>query len=267
MMMSSRGRMYLLLLMVAGIGMAAVMLKDRSTARMGPEEGGAAIANEVDHEAPRRNRLANEKSPYLLQHAGNPVDWFPWGEEAFAKARAEDKPIFVSIGYSTCHWCHVMERESFENERIAAILNQKFVSIKVDREERPDIDDVYMKFVTASTGGGGWPMSVWLAPSLEPFLGGTYFPPDQFEQLLQRIADAWQADRERVAQTAASAADFLRRQSRAVGASSGSRLSESVLEQGVRDEFGAVSLSLAHCVSGSFKVTSGRPCSERLAHR
>ena len=126
------------------------------------------------------NRLTGEKSPYLLQHAHNPVDWYPWGPEAFDKAaRREDKPIFLSIGYSTCHWCHVMERESFENEAIAAILNRDFVSIKVDREERPDVDRIYMTFVQATTGGGGWPMSVWLTPDLKPFFGGTYFPPEQ----------------------------------------------------------------------------------------
>jgi uncharacterized protein YyaL (SSP411 family) len=123
------------------------------------------------------NRLAGEKSPYLLQHAHNPVDWFPWGEAAFARARAERKPIFLSIGYSTCHWCHVMERESFENEAVARALNQDFVSIKVDREERPDVDKIYMTFVQATTGAGGWPMSVFLTPDLKPFYGGTYFPP------------------------------------------------------------------------------------------
>src|SRR5450432_3735616 len=117
---------------------------------------------------PHTNRLAHEKSPYLLQHAHNPVDWYPWGEEAFAKARAEDKPIFLSIGYSTCHWCHVMERESFENESIAEVLNRNFVAVKVDREERPDVDRIYMSFVQATTGGGGWPMNVFLTPSLEP---------------------------------------------------------------------------------------------------
>ncbi len=108
------------------------------------------------------NRLAREKSPYLLQHAHNPVDWYPWGAEAFEKARREDRPIFLSVGYSTCHWCHVMEHESFENEEIAKLMNDNFVSIKVDREERPDIDQVYMTFVQATTGGGGWPMNVWL---------------------------------------------------------------------------------------------------------
>ena len=124
------------------------------------------------------NRLASEKSPYLLQHAHNPVDWFPWGEEAFARARAEDKPVFLSIGYSTCHWCHVMERESFENPAVADLLNRHFVSIKVDREERPDVDRIYMTFIQATTGQGGWPLNVFLTPDRKPFYGGTYFPPE-----------------------------------------------------------------------------------------
>ncbi len=150
------------------------------------------------------NRLLREKSPYLLQHAYNPVDWYPWGEEAFAKARAEDKPIFLSIGYSTCHWCHVMERESFENEATAEILNQHYVPIKVDREERPDVDRIYMTYVQATTGGGGWPMSVWLTPELKPFLGGTYFPPDNrygrpgFPAVLEYVAEKWKSDRARI---------------------------------------------------------------------
>src|SRR3989441_8646860 len=148
------------------------------------------------------NRLARERSPYLLQHANNPVDWFPWGDDAFSKARAEDKPIFLSIGYSTCHWCHVMEHESFENDAVASVLNELFVSIKVDREERPDVDKVYMTFVQATTGSGGWPMSVWLTPDLKPFLGGTYFPPQDrggrpsFRNILARIADGWKNDRD-----------------------------------------------------------------------
>jgi uncharacterized protein YyaL (SSP411 family) len=147
------------------------------------------------------NRLALEKSPYLLQHAHNPVDWFPWGEEAFAKARAENKPIFLSVGYSTCHWCHVMEHESFESTAIAAFLAENFVSIKVDREERPDVDHVYMTFVQATAGQGGWPMSVWLTPALQPFFGGTYFPPTDvpgrpgFITVLRRIAELWRSDR------------------------------------------------------------------------
>ncbi len=150
------------------------------------------------------NRLAQEKSPYLLQHADNPVDWLPWGEEAFAKARAENKPIFLSIGYSTCHWCHVMAHESFEDEATAAIMNREFVNIKVDREERPDVDRVYMTFIQATSGHGGWPMSVWLTPELKPFAGGTYFPPEDrygqpgFKSVLQRIAAAWKNDHAKI---------------------------------------------------------------------
>ncbi|HEY7369577.1 MAG TPA: thioredoxin domain-containing protein [Thermoanaerobaculia bacterium] len=147
------------------------------------------------------NRLAGESSPYLLQHAHNPVDWHPWGEEAFARARREDKPVFLSIGYSTCHWCHVMERESFENEKLAARLNQGFVSIKVDREERPDVDDVYMTAVQILTGTGGWPLSLFLTPDGKPFYGGTYFPPEDrwgrpgFATVLDAIANAWKTRR------------------------------------------------------------------------
>ena len=122
------------------------------------------------------NRLAHERSPYLLQHAGNPVEWFPWGDEAFAHARAADKPIFLSVGYSTCHWCHVMEHESFENAAVAGVLNDHFVSIKVDREERPDVDQLYMTAVQAVTGNGGWPMTVVLTPDRRPFFAATYLP-------------------------------------------------------------------------------------------
>ena len=154
------------------------------------------------------NRLAQEKSPYLLQHAHNPVDWFAWNAAAFAQARTENKPIFLSIGYSTCHWCHVMERESFEDEKIGAFLNAHFVSIKVDREERPDVDKIYMPFVQSTAGGGGWPLNVFLTPELKPFFGGTYFPPDarsgrpSFLQLLEQIAGLW---RERKLEIVASA--------------------------------------------------------------
>ena len=161
--------------------------------------------------AAHTNRLASEKSPYLLQHAHNPVDWFAWGDEAFAKARAENKPVFLSIGYSTCHWCHVMERESFEDEKVGAFLNEHFVSIKVDREERPDVDKIYMTFVQATTGGGGWPMNVFLTPELKPFLGGTYFPPNDqrgrpgFLQVLRQVAALW---RERQAEIVASAGEM-----------------------------------------------------------
>jgi uncharacterized protein YyaL (SSP411 family) len=147
------------------------------------------------------NRLAKETSPYLLQHAQNPVEWFPWGEEAFAKARTEDRPVFLSIGYSACHWCHVMERESFENHEVAHLLNQNFVSIKVDREERPDIDSIYMQAVQLMTGHGGWPMSVFLTPDGAPFYAGTYFPPDDrhgmpgFKRVLTHVADAYKSRR------------------------------------------------------------------------
>ena len=164
------------------------------------------------------NRLASATSPYLLQHAHNPVDWYPWGDEALGKARAEDKPIFLSIGYSACHWCHVMERESFEDEGIAKLLNTHFVPIKVDREERPDLDEIYMEAVQAITGRGGWPMSVWLMPDLKPFFGGTYFPRESrqgmpgFRQLLERIAELWGARRQDLARDAAELAESLRRQ-------------------------------------------------------
>lgn len=157
------------------------------------------------------NRLAQEKSPYLLQHAHNPVDWFPWGAAAFAKAQAENKPIFLSIGYSTCHWCHVMERESFEDENIGAFLREHFISIKVDREERPDVDKIYMTFVQSTTGSGGWPLNVFLTPDRKPFFGGTYFPPDNrygrgsFLSVLQQIAAVW---RERGAEIVASAEEI-----------------------------------------------------------
>jgi uncharacterized protein YyaL (SSP411 family) len=162
------------------------------------------------------NRLARERSPYLLQHAQNPVDWFPWGDEAFAKARQEDKPIFLSIGYSTCHWCHVMEHESFESDEVAAVLNEHFVSIKVDREERPDVDRVYMTFVQATTGSGGWPMSVWLTPELKPFYGGTYFPPSSkwgrpgFIEILGEIGRIWKAERGKVIESANALTDRLK---------------------------------------------------------
>jgi len=162
------------------------------------------------------NRLAAEQSPYLLQHKDNPVDWYPWGDAAFEKARREDKPIFLSVGYSTCHWCHVMEHESFEDTGVAAMLNEHFVSIKVDREERPDVDRVYMAFVQVTTGQGGWPMSVWLTPSLEPFYGGTYYPPTSqwgrpgFVDVLDEIARVWREERQKVVQSAGAIVERLR---------------------------------------------------------
>ena len=147
------------------------------------------------------NRLAYETSPYLLQHSDNPVDWHPWGPEALAKARAEDKPIFLSIGYAACHWCHVMAHESFENPATAALMNEWFVNIKVDREERPDLDAIYMEAVVGLTGRGGWPLSVFLTPEGLPFYGGTYFPPvarygmPDFPQVLQSVHTAWAGQR------------------------------------------------------------------------
>ena len=175
------------------------------------------MAAEAAPQVPQHsNRLAREKSPYLLQHAHNPVDWYPWGDEAFAKARKENKPIFLSIGYSTCHWCHVMAHESFENQETAKIMNREFVNIKVDREERPDVDRVYMTFVQATTGGGGWPMSVWLTPDLQPFVGGTYFPPEDrhgqpgFPKVLERIAATWKQDHAKIAEQGAKIIAALR---------------------------------------------------------
>ncbi|MFO7179270.1 MAG: thioredoxin domain-containing protein [Pseudomonadota bacterium] len=165
------------------------------------------------------NRLANETSPYLLQHANNPVDWYPWGEEALRRAREEDKPIFLSIGYAACHWCHVMERESFENPEIAEVLNRHFVSIKVDREERPDLDDVYMAATVALSGSGGWPMSVFLAPDQRPFFAGTYFPPTDrwgrpgFSTILRRIADLWANERTALLEQAERLTEHVRDQS------------------------------------------------------
>ena len=161
------------------------------------------------------NRLALEQSPYLQQHAHNPVDWFPWGDEAFEKARQENKPIFLSVGYSTCHWCHVMERESFELEEVGAYLREHFISIKVDREERPDIDKIYMTYVQATTGSGGWPMTVFLTPERKPFYGGTYFPPKGkygrpgFMDLLARIHELWSTRREEVVTSAQSMTDQI----------------------------------------------------------
>jgi uncharacterized protein YyaL (SSP411 family) len=162
------------------------------------------------------NRLANETSPYLLQHAGNPVDWYAWGDEAFARARAEDKPLLVSIGYSACHWCHVMERESFEDEATARVMNDHFVCVKVDREERPDVDAVYMDAVVALSGQGGWPMTVFVTPNGEPFFGGTYYPPEPrhgmpaFQQVLGAVAEAYRDRREDVGRQAAVLVDALR---------------------------------------------------------
>ena len=171
-------------------------------------------ASETDARG-HRNRLASETSPYLLQHADNPVDWYPWGEEAFERARDEDKPLLLSVGYSSCHWCHVMAHESFEDESIAALMNEAFVSVKVDREERPDVDSVYMTATQALTGSGGWPMTVFLTPDGQPFYAGTYFPPDDqhgrpgFRRVLTALRDLWTSDRDRVLGSAADITERL----------------------------------------------------------
>ena len=165
------------------------------------------------------NRLINQFSPYLLQHANNPVDWYPWSDEAFEKARKEDKPIFLSIGYSTCHWCHVMEKESFINKETAGILNRSFVSIKVDREERPDIDNIYMLACQIMTGSGGWPLTLFLTPDKVPFFAGTYFPNETrygkigFKELLDKITIAWIHNREELEKASAEISSLLNNRS------------------------------------------------------
>jgi uncharacterized protein YyaL (SSP411 family) len=187
----------------------------------------------------RENRLADETSPYLLQHARNPVAWYPWGQEALDKARREDKPILLSIGYSACHWCHVMERESFENEDIAALMNESFVSIKVDREERPDIDEIYMSAVQIMTGSGGWPLTVFLTPDLEPFYGGTYFPPEDrwgrpgFATVLREIARVFREDRSRVRETSKALTERI--QSLALVPTSRELMTRSLIHQAARE--------------------------------
>ncbi|HAJ91822.1 MAG TPA: thioredoxin domain-containing protein, partial [Gammaproteobacteria bacterium] len=164
-------------------------------------------------------RLAAESSPYLRLHADNPVEWYPWGEEAFAKARRENKPLFISIGYFTCHWCHVMARESFSNPAIAKQLNDNFISIKVDREQRPDVDAAYMQYVMLTRGRGGWPMSVWATPNGDPFLGGTYFPPDAsggrpgMKQVLAKLTELWKSDEDGIRETATNAVALLQKTS------------------------------------------------------
>ncbi len=187
----------------------------------------------------RENRLAEETSPYLLQHARNPVDWYSWGEEALQKSRREDKPILLSIGYSACHWCHVMERESFENDEIAALMNESFVAIKVDREERPDIDEIYMSAVSMMTGSGGWPLTVFLTPELEPFYGGTYFPPEDrwgrpgFSTVLREIARVFREDRSRVRETSKALTEKI--QSLAVLPSSRELMTRSLIHGAARE--------------------------------
>jgi len=206
--MSVRGRLIVMAVVLA----AASFLYRRSVAEDSTKNGGDAPAGGFKY----TNRLAKEKSPYLLQHAHNPVDWYPWGNEAFDAAKKQNKPIFLSIGYSTCHWCHVMERESFSDVEIAKLINENFVPIKVDREERPDIDAVYMAFVEASTGSGGWPMTVFLTPDRKPFFGGTYFPPVSsdgqpgLKELLPKVREAWDTDHDKVVASADRVAAMLR---------------------------------------------------------
>ncbi|HEX6135687.1 MAG TPA: thioredoxin domain-containing protein [Longimicrobiales bacterium] len=184
------------------------------------------------------NRLATETSPYLLQHADNPVDWYPWGEEAFERARAEDRPILLSVGYSACHWCHVMEHESFEDDDTARIMNERYVSVKVDREERPDVDSIYMTAVQAMTGHGGWPMTVFITPDGSPFFGGTYFPPEprhglpSFRQVLLAVHDAWSNRRDDVLQNAAGLRDAL--QQNALMRAPAAALDTSILDDAFR---------------------------------
>jgi uncharacterized protein len=197
-------------------------------------------------EAPKHtNALSREASPYLLQHAHNPVDWLPWGEEAFKKARAEQKPVFLSSGYSTCHWCHVMERESFENEEIAALINEHFVPVKLDREERPDVDLTYMTYVQAATGGGGWPMTVFLTPDLKPFFGGTYFPPENkdgrigFKNLLIELNRAWTEDREKVLESSARAVAKLQEHLDSSAVEAGDLVADTVLQKAYDDLSGS----------------------------
>src|SRR6266850_8052464 len=168
------------------------------------------------------NHLINETSPYLLQHAHNPVDWYPWGDEAFEKAREENKPVLLSIGYSACHWCHVMAHESFEDRRIAELMNENFVNIKVDREERPDLDQIYMNAVQMMTHHGGWPMTVFLTPEGLPFYGGTYYPPEDrynmpgFPRVLLSVAQAYRERQDDIQETAASVLNELKRSATAL---------------------------------------------------
>jgi uncharacterized protein len=192
------------------------------------------------------NRLADETSPYLRQHADNPVDWYPWGEEAFGRARAEDKPVLLSVGYSSCHWCHVMAHESFEDVDVAAVMNERFVNVKVDREERPDVDAIYMQAVQAMTGSGGWPMTVFLDPEGRPFFGGTYFPPDDrqgmpgFLRLLDAIDDAWRNRRDELGEQAEQLRQAIEESTAVGGRGPGAPVSDALLEQavaGLRGQF------------------------------
>ena len=206
--------------------------------------GGLTFATEeaVMPHGLKPNHLINEKSPYLLQHAYNPVDWYPWGEEALNKAKKDDKPILLSIGYSTCHWCHVMEKESFSDPKIAEIMNKSFICIKVDREERPDLDMIYMTAVSAMTGSGGWPLNVFLTPDLKPFFGGTYFPPEpkpglnSWPDLLNIISEAWN-DSGRRKKLIVSADELTRMLENHLSKSSKGVLQDASLDPGLLDRF------------------------------
>lgn len=182
-----------------------------------------------------RNRLSEESSPYLLQHKDNPVWWQPWGVDAFARAAQENKPIFLSVGYATCHWCHVMEKESFENREVGDFLNRHFVCVKVDREERPDVDDLYMAVVQQLTGRGGWPMSVWLTPTGEPFFGGTYFPRQHFMQISDRISELWRSSADKIREDAVQLTDFLRLVNEGVHATKNGTFQPALLDRFVED--------------------------------
>ncbi len=227
----------LTVVLLAGWGCSSKTATDDAQKEGEPMNAQASIAQEAqpgDLHPGRLNHLATETSPYLLQHARNPVNWYPWGKEALGRAKRENKPIFLSIGYSACHWCHVMERESFEDPETAKILNAHFVSIKVDREERPDLDEIYMTAVQAMTGRGGWPLTVFLTPDLQPFFGGTYFPPDDrfgmpsFKKVLQGVADAWRDQPDEIRQSAGRLTDMLR-QSALAEISDGGQLDATIL--------------------------------------
>jgi uncharacterized protein YyaL (SSP411 family) len=217
-----RKSIFIILFLTLG-GIAGYFIKNTSLHRQSTSENptnnlntSSTFVEEQVKQGKKSNRLINEKSPYLLQHAFNPVDWFPWGEEAFEKARSEDKPIFLSVGYSTCYWCHVMEREVFEDTAIARLMNEKLVCIKVDREERPDIDRVYMTAVQAITGSGGWPMSVFMTPDRKPFFGGTYIPPRAqygrpgFPDLVKRIDELWHNERSKLLESSEQITEMLK---------------------------------------------------------
>ncbi len=241
--------------------------ENSTAASVRPAQAEPAPSNE------RSNRLARETSPYLLLHAKNPVDWYPWGPEAFEKAEREQKPIFLSIGYSSCYWCHVMERLVFENEEIARYMNENFVNIKVDREERPDVDEIYMlalqvyQQLSGGGGGGGWPLSMFLTPDGQPIAGGTYFPPKDsaqqmgFPSIMKRMVDAWANQREQVEAGAAKITDYVRREMRPTLALQKSDLNRDLVNSVVRSvvqshdpEFGGFDFSLERPDAPKFPV-------------